>query len=111
MSLAEPGAVVTGDAAYEQSLRTILRTPLGSVAGDPGFGIELDGIVDGPANLVRPRLVRAVIQAVAASDPRIIVIGVVPGPVRADGKLTVTVRWKPTNDTRDRVRSTTVEVT
>ncbi len=107
MSLAEPGARVTGDEELEQALRIILKTPLGSVPGDPGFGIELADIVDGPVNEVRPRIVRAVVQAVAASDPRIVVVGV--QVVSTVGRIVAVVRWRAARAGAP-VRETRVEV-
>lgn len=106
--LGAPGERVYGLEELEQALLIVLRTLRRSVPGRPEFGTELDRIVDMPASEVRAFVVREVMRAVAASEPRVTVRAVVPGAMAASGALTVAVTWAPAAGGTE--RTTRVEV-
>lgn len=106
--LGTPGERVYGLDELEQALNIVLRTRVRSVPGRPEFGTDFDAIIDAPANVVRPYVVREVMRAVAASEPRIRVLAVVPGPMQVSGRLSIAVRWAPSPGGTERV--TEVEV-
>lgn len=106
--LGAPGERVYGADELEQALRVVLRTARRAVPGRPDFGTELEQVVDMPASNVRAFVVREVMRAVGASEPRIRVRAVMPGVVDAAGALPVAVTWTPASGGAERV--TRIEV-
>lgn len=86
---------VSGIDELEQSLRIILRTPLGSVPGRPTFGIDLTDIVDASPVELTPRVAVEVPRAVRTSDPRIVVQRAAVVDVGEDGRMVIRVTWAP----------------
>jgi phage baseplate assembly protein W len=103
-----PGERVEGLDEIEQSLRTVLTTPIDSVPSRPGFGSKLFELVDEPVNLVRPKVVKEVVRACAVSEPRLRVVSV-EQTFGDDGHLEVEIEWHPTSDPAA-TRRTTVSI-
>lgn len=103
--LGSPGQRVDALDELEQSLRTVLVTPVQSVPGRPGFGSRLFELVDEPVSTLRPAVVREVVRALAVSEPRLRPLGVDPVQV-APGHLEVEVTWHPVGqpETQQRTR-------
>jgi phage baseplate assembly protein W len=109
-----PGEIVVGLDELEQSLRIVLTTPLGSVPGRPGFGSTLHEQVDQPITSVAPAIVKEVIRAVAACEPRITILAVnVLPPAASDelGRVIPEVTWKPTTPLDSGPATRTTQVT
>lgn len=70
MQLGAIGGVVEGADDVAQCVRVILATPRGSVPLNPDFGCDAWAYLDGPMTEARPRIVRAVIDAVERWEPR-----------------------------------------
>jgi uncharacterized protein len=69
--LGEVGAVVEGVADIDQSIRTILTTPKGSLPFQPDFGSDLWRYLDWPMAQARPHIVRHAVEAIAMWEPRV----------------------------------------
>lgn len=92
-----PNERVEGNDELEQSLMTVLKTPLDSVPGRRNFGSKLHRIVDMPAQDARPAAISEVKRCVLACEPRVKVIDVEAGPSPiVTAKLRVGIRWIPT---------------
>lgn len=70
MRLGHLGAVVEDGDDVAQCVRVILGTPRGSVPLAPEFGCDAWAYLDGPITEARPRIVRAVIDAIERWEPR-----------------------------------------
>ena len=79
-----------------QSLYNILLTEPGSVPMYPNFGCGLIGLIDSPKSDVAANIRREVVQQVKEYEPRIKIISLVT-TAGEGGKLTVEVKWRPSN--------------
>lgn len=94
-ALGRAGEVVTGMDDLAQCLRTIITTPLGSVALRPEFGCDILPILSKPWPVVVAALGRAVSGAIARWEPRVEVVSVqvLRGEVPTGATLRLT--WRP----------------
>ncbi len=88
------GEAVTGLDELAQAIALIVRTPTGSVPGDPAFGCEALAQLDRPLTTAIPQIIQAVFQALRRWEPRIDVFRVAVTPVRL-GALILSVVWAP----------------
>jgi uncharacterized protein len=88
------GVAVTGLEEIAQAVSLIVRTPTGSLPGDPAFGCEALDQLDRPITLAIPKMVQAVFKALRAWEPRIDVTRVSATPV-ALGAVILSVVWAP----------------
>lgn len=103
------GEVVTGLEELSQSVRIVLGTQFGSVAGRPDFGTKLSELQDLPENIQRPRAVREVLRALRVSEPRVQVSAVMATQTDA-GKVRAQVTWRPVGALSGASRTTEVEL-
>ena len=88
------GVAVTGLDEIAQAVSLIVRTPTGSVPGDPAFGCEAFAQLDRPITIAIPKMVQAIYQALRTWEPRIEVLRVGVTPVRL-GAVILSVVWAP----------------
>lgn len=93
-----PGETVTGIDEIAQAVSIIVRTPVGSVPGDPIFGCEALSQLDRPLPVAIPKMIQAVFRALRTWEPRIDVIRVGVTPVRL-GAVILAVVWTPKGGT------------
>ncbi|MBK7423659.1 MAG: hypothetical protein IPJ48_11475 [Propionivibrio sp.] len=67
--------------------------------GDDDDALGTSVLVDGPLFLLWRARVRAALPGADLNDPRVTVIPGVPGPPQTASVVTVTVRWRPPNET------------
>lgn len=101
--------LVTGLDELAQSVRIVLGTQLGSVAGRPDFGTKLSELQDLPENVARPRAVREALRALRVSEPRV-QVAAVTATQDAAGKLRARVTWRPAGSLSGADRTTEVEL-
>lgn len=100
----KPGEVVQGDEAIEESLRGVLGTQKGELAYNPEFGVDWLSVLDEPAAVAVPHLVREAQEAVRRWLPDVKVSRL--GVVGSGSHLTIRVYWSR----RDEVSETMTEV-
>ncbi len=88
------GAVVLDDDDVAQCVRTVLSTPQGSVPHRPEFGSNLWRYLDQPAALTRAVIVRDVLDALAAGEPRIEVVAILDALEDGGSTLRLRVTWR-----------------
>lgn len=93
------GGEVAGLDELEQSLRMLLRTPLGAVPGRPRYGTTLVDMVDSPPSELAPLVAVEVPRAVRESEPRIIATSARIASVASDGRVSLLVKWVPASNT------------
>jgi len=94
LAVGRAGEVVTGLDEIAQAISLIVRTPTGSVPGDPRFGCEAFSQLDRPITTAIPKMIQAVFQALRTWEPRIDVRRVGVTPVRL-GAVILSVVWAP----------------
>ncbi len=87
-----PGEVVEDLADIDQCIGIILTTRPGSDPHRPLFGCDAWKYLDAPAAVAIPNIVREVVDALEAWEPRIDLVRVVPSVSGA--QVTVSVEWK-----------------
>jgi phage baseplate assembly protein W len=89
------GETVFGLDDLDQSIRTVIQTPPGSVPLEPCFGCALIAHLDLPAPQAAPAMMRAIAKALARWEPRIELgaIGIRSGT--AGHALHISVSWRP----------------
>jgi phage baseplate assembly protein W len=90
-----PGQIVVGADELAQAIRTVVRTPVGSVPGRLWFGSYLFEYVDEPIITARPKIVREVFRAIARCEPRVSITAVDVLDSGADGSSPVRIHFKP----------------
>lgn len=111
-----PGEIVEGVDEVEQTMITVIATPMHSVAGRPGFGSLVHTFVDMPVNRIGPELTREVFRALAAcavdkvGSPLVIVKRVTPTYDPDTGKLVPEIGWLPAKLEASQIRSTRVNL-
>ena len=89
------GQLVTGLDDIGQCVATILGTVKGQVPHRPDFGMDFQGYVDLPFPSVKPRIVRDIVKALAAWEPRVTVSRVDVTPdTTGTGWISVSVTWR-----------------
>lgn len=94
------GEIVAGIDDIEQCFAIILLTPKGAIPHRPDFGSNIHRFLGMPITEARPQLVREVVDAIAACEPRAEVLSVdIDKPVitgaQPGATLAVTIEWRP----------------
>ncbi len=92
--LNEFGEIVEGVDDIDQAIRVIILTPKGSDPHRPEFGSDIWQWVDSPVDVSIPNIIREVIDAVTAWEPRARVVAVIP-KLNDDGAgMIISVKWE-----------------
>lgn len=91
-ALNNEGMVVEGLNDLDQSIKTILRTPLGSDPHRPTFGSKIADYIDWPVNQARPYIVRESVEAIQRWEPRISIVNIMIE--HRSEQLVIRVKWK-----------------
>lgn len=89
--LGAPGEVVEGLYDINQCIRIILTTPRGTDPHRPLFGSDIWRWLDAPVGEAIPQVVREVVDALQAWEPRISLVSVVPEI--SGERVTIRVEW------------------
>lgn len=91
------GQVVTDAEDINQCIQVILTTPKGADPHRPTFGSDLHLYIDQPVNSARPYIVREVVDALRAWEPRVDVTQV-SVDLSDEAALACVVYWQYTAD-------------
>lgn len=72
-SLSPTGGIVIGIDDVKQCISTILNTQKGSLPLQPNYGCGIYNFIDGPVNVIRPKITYEIIQALRLYEPRVTV--------------------------------------
>jgi hypothetical protein len=90
------GEIVAGLEDVGQCIRLIVTTPKGTDPLRPDFACDVFAFVDRPTTLMRPHVVREIVQAITRYEPRVELLGVEVQPQRDQGgaHVAITIRWR-----------------
>lgn len=94
--------LVTDEADINQCLTILFNTPVGSQPLRPLFGCNLNRYLDYPLSLMRPNMVREIVQAVRLFEPRIRLVRVSVDAV-ADAQILCSVEWRYTDAVQQQI--------
>jgi phage baseplate assembly protein W len=87
------GNVAQGIADINQCIGIILSTPKGSDPLRPTFACDIWQLIDAPVDIVRPALVREIVEALTKWEPRIRVLSVVVNLIDI-AQLGIAITWQ-----------------
>lgn len=91
--LNDSGEVAEGADDIDQAIRIILATPKGSRPHEPEFGSDINLWLDAPVNVAIPNIIREVVDAVEAWEPRARIVSVTPTLHDSGAGYTLRVVW------------------